>query len=343
MERCMSGSGVWLTAGVILLAGMLTTARADTMEVGSKKYEGSFEGFAQTKFIFRVSGGKLLKTPRSSVRRLTLAKPRNATMVKTARREPESIVLVSYGGGGKFTIMQNGRKSQVFALHVTSLSVAKDPPPPAGGGMAAGPSSLSPIDTSGVKDRPDLSRQQVAALARYQIAREAYDAFVAESSAMVAEMDTAAGDRRQELLQALRVRKQDERPISGELAASQSALLAALPELSRGAGGGAPARGRPPAPDAGVATMEYTLTVPNVGPNGVFLIDTGFLTQGGRVSDEQSAAISRYNETRDRYRKFMAKPSSIPTKEGREALKAELRKDQKAMLKAFPNLKLVTE
>jgi len=74
---------------------------------------------------------------------------------------------------------------------------------------------------------------QVKAYNRYKTAKVAYDAFLTKSTEMVKALDKATGQARENLLNKLRLRKNEEQPITIEMKKSQAELLAAFPEIKR--------------------------------------------------------------------------------------------------------------
>jgi len=74
---------------------------------------------------------------------------------------------------------------------------------------------------------------QVKAYNRYKTARTTYDSFLAKSAEMVKLLDRSTGPAREDLLNKLRLRKNEEQPIAGELRKAQAELLAAFPEIKR--------------------------------------------------------------------------------------------------------------
>ena len=74
---------------------------------------------------------------------------------------------------------------------------------------------------------------QSKAYNRYKVARETYNAFLTKSAEMVKAMDKSTGSSREDLLNKLRLRKNDEQPIASEMKKAQEELLAAFPEIKR--------------------------------------------------------------------------------------------------------------
>ena len=333
------------TYAKLILICVLTAAaaEADVLQVGTRKHRGTFEGFKNGKFSVKGADGKLVEASRISVRSLTLDMPRRGTILRTTARKAEEVVIRGYKGG-KFAIKQSGKPTTVTGTHVKEITVKPvEITESRGGASGSGEGIIEPIDISGLERRRDMTQQQSAVLENYKSAREKYDSFLARSSAMVAEAKSADGGRRNDMLLQLRHRKSEEQPIKRELEASQASLLSTFPELTGGAPVSAntgPARkNESPA----VAEEELTLYVPRVPEGQVLLIDTGFFEQLGKLSEDQTAAISGYNKAKNKYSRFVDDPSSVQEESDRNALRAELTEAQSGLLKAFPRLKLVTQ
>ena len=74
---------------------------------------------------------------------------------------------------------------------------------------------------------------QSKAYNRYKTARASYDAFLAKSVEMIKALDKATGQAREDLLNKLRLRKNEEQPKAIEMKKAQAELLAAFPEIKR--------------------------------------------------------------------------------------------------------------
>ena len=74
---------------------------------------------------------------------------------------------------------------------------------------------------------------QVKAYDRYRAARGNYDAFLAKSAEMVKAMDRSTGSAREDLLNKLRLRKNEEQSIVAEMRKAQAELLVAFPKIKR--------------------------------------------------------------------------------------------------------------
>jgi len=179
------------------------------------------------------------------------------------------------------------------------------------------------IDISALEKRNDLTDQQTSVIRRYRAVRMKYDAFVAKSSAMVAEMDDARGKRREDLMDSLRRRKDAEQPLKRDLENATAALLAAFPDPLPDAGD--PERG-----DGGQPAEQGKTRIPEIGEDEILLIDVAGL-KGPSLSREQASAIKTYEAAKRRYQAADADAKAV----------AGLQDAQSILLKAFSGLKIV--
>lgn len=336
-------AGACIRHAAVSLLCLAIAAGADTLNMGTKSHEGTFEGFENGKFLFRTSEGREVKEPRTSVQKLTLTEPRKVSLVRNTKADPVAMTLTGYESG-KFAVKEGGKDATIPGMQVKAVTVEMEMMAGGGGGAVDDPPRPVPaVDISGLADREDLTPAQKGTLERYKAAREKYDAFLAESSALVTQMDKATGPKREELLNVLRRRKVEEQPVKRDLEAGRAALLTAFPELAGGGKAAAQGKWTPPpenGPAAGAGTI--VLKVPKTGENEVFLIDTAILQKGKKLSDAQTEAIRAYDGVRADYEKLAADPMGADAA-AVEAIQEALAEAQAAILKAFPNLKLVPE
>ncbi len=216
-------------AGFILCSS-LTLATADTLNLGAKSYDGTFDGFEDGRFLFRTAEGREIKEPRSSVRKLNLTEPRQVALTRTSKREPDKLTMTGYENG-KFAVKADGKESTIPGMQVRSITVEMDFQAFGAMEQADTPRPVQPIDISGLTARQDLTAEQTAVLKQYQAANGKYNAFLTESSALVEQMDKATGAKREALLNVLRRRKAEEQPVKRDLEISRTALLKAFPDL----------------------------------------------------------------------------------------------------------------
>ncbi len=332
-----------LSFGLSLLAVFCSTcaSRADELRVGSATHQGFFVGVEDGVILFRTESGTLLKEPRTSVRSLDLDEARPVSVLYNTSREVDRAMLAGYERG-RFNVRLSGEETSIPGMHVRTIKVFDTPP---GGNALPGadvPHAISLIDTAALRNNPDLTALQSSVLDQYEGARSRYEAFLGKSSAMVMEMDGATGNRREELLNDLRRRKLEEQPVKRDMETASSALLSAFSEIL--------AKNVDPSVRPGIVPNEQesvrekmTLTIPRLADNEILLIDTGFLEQNGDLSEIQSTAIIRYNAAKLNYQSFAADPDATAERIDPSRLETALKEAQSGLLKAFPDLKVVTQ
>jgi hypothetical protein len=97
-----------------------------------------------------------------------------------------------------------------------------------GGDEGGGTYPIPRIDIDKLGGEPNADQQAI--LNRFTAAKKTFDAFLAESIAMVQEMDKLKGPKREELLNKLRLRKDAEQPLRRNLISTYKALVAAFSE-----------------------------------------------------------------------------------------------------------------
>jgi hypothetical protein len=217
---------------LVLGACYCAPARADVLNIGSKTQNGILEGYDGRSFQFRdEKTGKVQAISRTSVKDLKLDKPRKAEVEVMGKKKTETMLMAGYAKG-TFLFINQGEKTTISGMNVKNIKLEyvsqfgrpSDPVPES-------VQQISDADINRLLGQPDLRDDQKAALKQYQEARNKHRQFVAESSAMVAKMDTLTGSERQATLNKLRLRKEAEQPLKRDLEASQQALTAAFPEL----------------------------------------------------------------------------------------------------------------
>ena len=218
---------------ILTVMAACATHAADEMVVRNETHRGTFEAYERNSFMFLDSNNDMIKAPKGAVKKLTLNPACKVQVMRSMKKESEPYLLKGYknmkitlsNGDGETTIFANNIKSMT-ADRPSALLVAA-----VGADAAGGNKAPPPIDTEPLEARADLTDEQAQALADYKDARETYDAFVRESSRMVAEMDRMQGPRRTDLLAELRSRKNQEQPIKNALLSATSAMKSAFPEL----------------------------------------------------------------------------------------------------------------
>ncbi len=213
---------------VIIAAG--SASGKDTIVIRNQTHQGIFEGYENGNFIFRTSGGETLRETRSMVRELSLDPPRNADVTMSRGRTSETRKVQGYRAM-RFVFMEGEKEQTDFATAIDEIRMQRPATAAAGAGApSSGPAAIPAINLAGVEDNPDLTPEQRSAVDTYKQARTRYDEFLAESSALVSEMDRSQGRRRDELLNILRRRRDEEMPIRNALQEATNRLLAAFPQ-----------------------------------------------------------------------------------------------------------------
>ena len=315
----------WL---LILILSTDISALADTIMIGNKSYKGTFNGYKGSVFYFTTDAGKEMAKNRSFVRKLTLDKAADVTIVRSIGKQ-DSCMLERYENG-RFYVEKNNKPFAIAAMSLKEMQVPQPAAgPDAGGVQTSGDGgAIASIDTSRVEAKEDLTEQQKSIISNYKSARSRYDQFLAESSAMIKKMDRASGAEREELLNRLRTRNSQEQPLKRALESATASLIQAFPEITH----------------AGQQTTEGTpetliLTLPRLKDGEVMMIDTAIFKQGNQpLTSEQSEAIDNYNEAKSNYSNSLKNPESDT-----EALKTVLSTKQEEMFNTFPNMKIVYE
>ena len=313
----------WMRGLVVGLTLGATVAAADTLVVRGHSYEGTFTSYQKNAFQFALADGKNLDEPRPQVESLTLTQPRRV-MIEQAGKTLD-VKLMGYQKA-KFSIVKAGKEESLFGMTVQRIVVQDEPAAAGEEGLPGAPRPRPRLDIARVLDRRDLTPGQTAAITRCLAERKSYDAFLAESTKMVLEMDQATGKRRNTLLDALRKRRIDEQPLKRALDAAEQAVQAAFPlgiEASREEASVAdPARAKTPKSPAG-------------STGDVFILDVLPLRQQPNLSDAQKAAIQAYQAAAQIYgQKAVLGADSSETRTSITAL----HQAQAALLKLFPDV-----
>lgn len=321
----------------------LSTADADILKTGTREEIGTFEGFKNGKFLFKGDDGKVAEKPRHAVRYLTMMGPREAVILRTTAKKPDKVLLIGYMGG-KFNIRKDGKDSIISGPHVKQITIEPVPEGTEATGTGGGTGVIEPINLNGIEGRAGLTEEQSAKLERYKKARQKYDSFLADSSAMVARMDSAKGSARTGMINTLKSRKFQEQPLKRELESATAAMFKSFPELLTGEMPVQPVVTEARKPVTRLQeTAELTLVIPKLGEDEVLLIDTAVFEQGMRLDGAKKAAIQHYNKAKREYESFTANPPEGSGNADLEAKKTSVRQAQAELMKAFPEVKLVEQ
>lgn len=347
------------TAVALLFAFCPLVSQADKIITAMSAETGTFEKYSNNKFTFKTDKGATLELAKATVRQLILDEPVSCSLTKSGNSKPEKAELAGYDKL-KFTFLQNKKKIILSAMNIKSIKADPVYAEGSGGGTVDDGNAVIPaIDVSGFEGA-EMTESQRKTLEMYKAVRKRYETFIIESSRMVKQMDTASGAKREELLSALRIRKNQEQPFRIEMSSAQKALLAAFPDPI-------PAAPQPAAPDpvmveptGGMKVDEAMDSVDDSADVEILLIDTSAIAAAPGLTDAQKDALVAYDGAVAEYQMISEKQAgmaatvnSAPQAE-KPALMAEFEqgeKDasaarkavieaQKAFIKAFPMMRL---
>jgi hypothetical protein len=216
-----------ITISLLLTASL---CHADRLVAGNKTHEGTFQGFEKNRFMFATTDGDYLSKPRTTVKELAMDPPRNVILTYK-NKKTEEVRLTGY----RMSKFSHQEKKAIEETVISVMKLKSVTVPYTSGGGADGPSDgilrigLSTLDK--VIGDTKLTETETQALERYKAAKKKYDEFRAESARLVAEMDAATGAHREDLLNQLRKRKNEEQPILNDLRAASQEFQNAFPNL----------------------------------------------------------------------------------------------------------------
>lgn len=202
---------------------------ADELVVGGGAHQGTFEGLANGTVQFVTSKGRFMKEQPTRISRLTVTSSNKATYVTSEKKDPETAVFKGFEKL-KFIFEKDGKEVIVHHTKMKKIDIEYESK---GNGTDDGIAQIQPLDISAIEQSAKdglLTPAQIAILDCYKAARAAYDAFLAKSTELRNKMDAATGAAREDLLNQLRTRKNEEQPIKKALLEAQSALMSAFPE-----------------------------------------------------------------------------------------------------------------
>jgi len=321
-----------ITFAVMILGCCLGFVFADSMRIGTKTQKGTFAGYKNGSIMFQDENGEQFPQPRGSVKSLTIDSPCEASFKASSKDLTGMFTLVKYESG-IFTVKDKGKQKEIPAIKVSEITV-KQSVSASGDRVGDAPVSIRDIDISGIEGRTDLTQQQTEILNKYKAARSKYNAFVSENSSMVQQMDKAKGQKREELLNELRVRKAQEQPIRLEYETCRTSLVNAFKNLAGNTGTKGTGKTSP---------QDIIYKVPKLEENQQLIIDTGVFDEIGKLSKAQSEAIQQYNTVKKEYEQYAAAPDAGGDQAKSEALISKLNTAQGKLLSEFPQLKIVQE
>jgi len=227
-----------ITIMLVGYANSFLHAKDTLIMKGNKNYEGTFQGYKNDNFYFQPNNGKTIKTLRSFAEKLVLDPPALVTIVQRGKKKVEDLKLKSYEKS-IFLFDNNGSEVSMPGMQISAIEMGLDFRRAAGGtgGQEDGqdtentPLKINLTDLAALVKESNSTPEQTKAFERYRAARNTYDSFLETSSAMVKSMDKATGAAREDFLNKLRKRKNDEQPLLGELKKAEQELLTALPQI----------------------------------------------------------------------------------------------------------------
>lgn len=328
---------ILLFLAVLAVLAVSRTCTADVLYVGTKKYHGTFMGYDDGQFVFQPMFDTAARYARTSVRRLALDIPVQVRFTRADRRGTQDAVLLGYEKS-QFSIEHAGKKENLFGIRVQKMLVRDTPKAPTHAGHEDGPRPKRRVSISAL-EKQELSPAQRAVVNRYKTVRGRYDAFLAESTHLVTQMDRSTGKRREDLLNRLRLRKNQEQPLLRDLERAEGALLASCSNLL-------PAEGRPARRETGSSTQK-----PGGPPEGdplpeidedpvMILIDVTGLEKMPDLTHTQFTALQHYKTAKAGFERATQHESGDDP-DGAAAHKQPvtvLRAAQRRLFEAFPGL-----
>lgn len=213
----------------LAIAAIASTGVADQLVLTGQTKEGSFQKYENGRFEFVTTKGRFLKERAERVTKLVLSSPMKVVYLTTGSKKEDSAELKGYEKK-TFTFTKKDQEATVALSKVKTIERAFEEGE-GGDGDGGSKSPIPEIDVDSFAG-DDLTPAQQSALDGFKAARKKYDDFVAESSALVVEMDKQTGAKREALLNELRERKNDEQPLRKALTAAYNRLADAFPEPS---------------------------------------------------------------------------------------------------------------
>ena len=212
----------------LVMAALTSTGMADQLVLTGQTKDGSFQKYSNGRFEFVTAKGRFMKERADRITKLVLSTPMKVTYVTTDRKEVNA-ELKGYEKKA-FIFGAKDQDTTVALSKVKSIERVLDLGE--GGGDEGGTQSPIPeIDIDSFAG-DSLTPAQQTALDNFKAAKKKFDDFVAKSSVLVAEMDKLTGAKREEIMNELRQRKNDEQPLRKSLTAAYNALADAFPEPS---------------------------------------------------------------------------------------------------------------
>ena len=213
----------WI-AGVALVM-LASAACGDQLVLGGQTKEGTFQGYENGRFFFANKRGRLMREQAIRVTKLVLSSPMRVVYVTKDGKAEEIADLTGYEKKA-FTFDKKGQQVVVPQAKMKEIGRSEE------GGEGGGDGGRYPVPEVDLDSfaGDNVTPAQQAALDRYKTAKKKFDDYVADSTALVKEMDAATGAKREALLNQLRQRKNEEQPLKKDLIAAYNALADLFPE-----------------------------------------------------------------------------------------------------------------
>lgn len=307
------------------------------MVIGARRIEGYFEKYSKKTFSFVASEGGKKKYDQVKVRSLHFDKPVKVKLLKRHAEKAEPALLIKYDKG-KFFLKKEGRKRALASLWVEEIRVRNR-----SRALDKEFRSLRPVsaeDVAALERRNNLSSKQAEALAEYKKSKRKYDEFVAESSAMVADLEKLEGKKREQMLLKLRQRKGQEQFIKRELRAARKLLLDAFPDFPDESKHNTKKKDSGEESNTQQPVLSLEERMPDISADQVVIIDLAGLKSKQTLTQRQSTAIDDYEKAVEEYEEAAAATTNSG---GIDSAVSGLRKAQRSLFKAFPSLTISTE
>ncbi|MBA4388544.1 MAG: hypothetical protein C0404_11220 [Verrucomicrobia bacterium] len=215
-------------AGVFLVLAVYA-AHGDQLVVTGQSKDGAFQGFENGKFSFLTTKGRFLKEQAMRVTKMTLNTPMKASYSTTDGKDEQDVVLKGYDKSKFIFAGKDGKEITVAVAKIKSIDLSFDDGGAGGGSIKDGTGYPIPkVDPDSFGG--ELTQDQQAALDKFKAAKKNFDDFLGESSAMVQQMDKMTGAKREDFLNKLRSRKNEEQPLKRDLVAAYKSLVGAFPD-----------------------------------------------------------------------------------------------------------------
>jgi len=209
---------------------LASAALGDQLVLTGQVKEGTFQGVENARFQFVTAKGRFMKEQLGRVTKMVLAKPVKVSYVTSDGKEEKDVELKGFEKRTFTFSKKGGEDVAVPQLKMKSISLIFEGDG-AEGDAGGGRYPIPAVDLNSLAGA-DITPEQQTVIDEFTNAKKAFDEFAADSAALVAEMDKATGPKREEFLNQLRQRKNDEQPLRKALLAAYNALADAFPEPS---------------------------------------------------------------------------------------------------------------